>query len=154
MSSDISFGHGYLFSLELLSGFFDLPIDVAGALKQNRITGLRELGETGWDKFFFGDEFGGRMVLFVGFINDEAAGNAFYRLFSCWVNLCDEQMVGERKRSAEFLRQVRGARIAVRLEDDDELALDRGPERFESGLGLGRVMAVIVPQHDSPDAAS
>ena len=77
----------------------------------------------------------------------------FNRPFAGGVDIEHEERVGVVERRSEFFHQVAGSRVAMRLEDDvnlAECALAGGRER---SFDFGRMMAVVVDNADACDAS-
>ena len=58
------------------------------------------------------------------------------------------------ERRAELLEQVARPRVTVRLEHDDDAAIEPGARRGDDGGDFRRVMAVVVDHHDAADFAA
>ena len=76
-------------------------------------------------------------------------GNAFDGLLAGGIDVEDEERVGIGKGGGEFVHQVAGAGVAVRLKDDMQAAEPALAGRGQGGSDLGGMMTVIVNHADS-----
>ena len=65
------------------------------------------------------------------------------------VDVGQHDFIGGAQRRAELAHQLAGASVAVRLEHDDDAPVDAGAGGGDDGGDLGRVMTVVVYDHDA-----
>src|SRR5580658_6127996 len=82
--------------------------------------------------------------LLVNPLRQDFARDAFDGLLACGVNVEDEQRIGVGEGGRESFHQVARARVAMRLEDDVNLAKTALPRRGQRGLDLSGMVPVIV----------
>src|SRR5262245_21016403 len=79
---------------------------------------------------------------------DEGGSDAWDRGLPRRVDLGEEEEVRTPERIAERAEEITGARVAVRLEEDDDTPRPRLPEPLEGRPDLGRMVAVVVDHCD------
>ena len=77
------------------------------------------------------------------------AGDALDRRFAGGINVEDGQRVGILKCGGEFVHEIAGASVAMRLEYDVDFAEAALPGGRQRGTNLGRMVAVVINHADA-----
>ena len=86
---------------------------------------------------------------FPDFVGQRIDGHAGNRVLAGRIDVGENDFIGERQRRAEVAQQMRGARVAMRLEHAQDPA-GAGRSRSAQHRGdFGRMMAVVVHDHST-----
>ena len=81
---------------------------------------------------------------FPDLVGERVDGHAGNRVLAGRIDVGEHDFIGERQRRAEVVQQLRGARVAMRLEHAQDPAGAGGARRAQHRRDLGRMMAVVV----------
>ena len=123
--------------------------DRAGAEGDDDVAGAAEVDDRGGDVGERGHDVYGGVAALGDFVRERLDGDAGEWIFAGAVDIGQDDLVGAGEGAAEFAQEVARARVAVRLEGDEDAARHAGAGGGEDGGDFGRVVAVVVDDHDA-----
>src|ERR1700682_148220 len=135
-------------SLDAVRQLIAQPVDVACAHQEQQVARTDKTFKRLARRFEIAYVCGARDLV------RQVGGVDIHRVFlTCAVNVQDQHLVGAAERAREVVHQRRQARVAMRLEDDDQAPVTELSRRVDRGAHLRRVVRVVVVDRRSLERA-